>query len=308
MIRVLTGKNSYALNERKRELIAKFLEKNTDFGLERIDASEAEPSRVADALTTLPFLGGERMVVVRDASLNKELIPMLPGLLPRVPETTSVIFIEPQLDSRSEAAKLYTRLASVEKFSALSGNELRRWLEKSIQEAGLTATPRAVDRLLEEVDSQVGLSNEIEKLSLRTQHIDEATVDELVGRTLKATVFEMLDQLVSSRPEKAIETYRALRNTQVDTSYVMSMLGWQLHLMLTVWAAGDRGAEEVAKDSGFSPYSVRKTSQLVRRLRKQQIKGAIGIALDADYRTKSQKVDSDGLVETSLLRLGRLLA
>jgi DNA polymerase III delta subunit len=65
MIITLAGSNFYSLNRRLDELAGKFLAEHGELALERIDAEEADPAAILEAVQSLPFLASRKMVVLR---------------------------------------------------------------------------------------------------------------------------------------------------------------------------------------------------------------------------------------------------
>lgn len=302
------GKNRFALGTRRRELVAAFLDKNPDsFGLERYDALEAEPDKIIDAITTLPFLAGERLVIIRDASLNKDLLTALEGALPRVSEATTVIFTDPALTKTSPLGKLLAKHGTLESIAPLQTTELRRWIQSYVSEQGGSITAGAIDRLTEHSIDQLLLANELDKLLLYDLAITDTTVDLLIEMTPKATIFEMLDQLMAGQTASAIRTIGRLRQNRIELHYIIAMLAWQFQLLTTVWTARGASPERVAADTGFSPFSIRKAQALARRTSRRQLREALGQLVTLDRTLKSRSVDEDGALETTLLKLSTVL-
>ena len=72
MILTLTGENSFALRQRLNELIDKFIAKNGELSVERIDAEEAEAESLIESIQALPFLTAHKMVVGRNGNANQK--------------------------------------------------------------------------------------------------------------------------------------------------------------------------------------------------------------------------------------------
>jgi DNA polymerase-3 subunit delta len=308
VITVLFGKNSFALAQRKHQIIDEFLAAHpASFGLERYDGAEHTAETIVDALTTMPFLSGERLVIVHDVGSGKELAGQLSRVLDRVPETTRAVFIEPSLAKKGEPYATLAKHAALEEFGPIAGAELSRWLADYAKSRGAVVEPQAVRLLLEHSSDQRVLASEIDKLATYSGQITPQTVGLLVERGLKVTVFEMLDALMAGRTERAIEAFRGLSRARVELGYVIAMLGWQFHLLLTVWAAGDRPSRTIAGDSGFSPFSISKTAGLARRCSRQGLRNALKLLVDLDRRLKSRPADGEAALEATLLRLATVL-
>ncbi len=305
----LFGKNAYGLAERKKALLSEFTDKYPDLlGLEQFDAMESEQNRIIDGLTTMPFLSGERLVVVRDASQNSDLADMLPKVLDRIPDSTTAVFVDPLIKKTSPLYKSLAKAGSLEEFLPPTPAELRQWLADYVKLQGGTITPGARDRLLEDGADQFFLTNEVNKLIAYDKTITEITVDLLTESELKSSVFEMLDQLMAGRVVEALKTIRALRKNRIELPYLMAMLGWQLQLLATVHLTGNKSQSEVAAQTGFSPFSLRKSESLARRLTRQQLVEATKTVWLLDRDSKRKSMDVDGALEATILRLSQIFA
>ena len=93
MIVTLTGENAFGLRAELNQRVSEFVAEQGDLALERIDAQEAELSRIQEALTSLPFLASRKLVVLRAPSTNKSFVEQHEQLLADIPETTDVIIV-----------------------------------------------------------------------------------------------------------------------------------------------------------------------------------------------------------------------
>lgn len=309
MILTLTGKNRYELHRKKQSLVDDFLEKQPDaFGVERFGASDADASRIIDSLTALPFLSSERLVVVAEPVSNKELVAMLPAALPRIPETTTAIFVEPGLLKKDKLYAPLSKHGQIEELQLLGPVPLRAWLNSYIAGKGADATTGAVNMLLDITNDQFRLANEIDKLVAYDRNITEANVRFLIELEPRATIFEMLDNLTAARIGEAINALRILRQNRTELGYIISMLAWQLHLIVAVWSAKTDEVNSVAKETGFSAFSIRKSLGLARRLDKARLRQAVSIVASLDLRMKTRTVDEDAALEAAVYKLAQVLS
>src|ERR1700742_2844351 len=119
MVITLTGSNFYLLKNRLDELVAEFVKEHGEFALERIDAEEAEPRAVLDAMQSLPFLAVRKMVVVRGAGANKDISGQIEQIIDSAGDTTDLILYEPSLDKRGAYFKVLKSKTQLEEFAEL---------------------------------------------------------------------------------------------------------------------------------------------------------------------------------------------
>ena len=83
----------------------------------------------------------------------------------------------------------------------------------------------------------------------------------------------------------------------------MAMLAWQLHVLATVKVAGDKSADEIAREAKLSPFVVRKTVMIAKKISLAEVKKLVRRALELDVRMKSQNIDADEALQHFLLTI-----
>jgi DNA polymerase-3 subunit delta len=306
MIITLTGTNSFGLQRTLRELTGRFVEEQGDLALERLDGEEASLERIGEALTSLPFLAAKKMVLLRAPSANKQFMEQAEQLLSGLPETTEVVLVEPKLDKRTAYYKFLKKQTDFREFPELDHNGLASWLadEAKAKQGSLTANDARY--LVERVgtDQQL-LSNELEKLLLYSSKIDRATIDLLTEPTPQSTVFELLDAAFAGNHKRAAQLYAEQRTLKVEPAQIVAMLAWQLHVLALIKTAGDRSADQIAKEAKVNPFVVRKSQGIARRLTLARLRTLTGELLEIDVATKTISIDADEALQHYLLKLAR---
>jgi DNA polymerase-3 subunit delta len=121
MITILTGRNSFMLQQELQRIINKFVSQHTDMGLERLDGEEVEYDRIREGLQSLPFLASKKLVVLRDGSANKQFLENAEKLLKDIPESTDLVIVEPKIDKRLSYFKLLKKIGDFKEFNELDG-------------------------------------------------------------------------------------------------------------------------------------------------------------------------------------------
>ena len=71
MIVAITGNNYFLMQRKLHEIVNKFVAEHGELALQKIDAEEAEPAAILEAVQSLPFLASHKLVVIRNMSANK---------------------------------------------------------------------------------------------------------------------------------------------------------------------------------------------------------------------------------------------
>lgn len=291
----------------RRELqrrTAQFLAEAGDMALERLDAEEVTFERLQEALTSLPFLSSKKLVVIRSGSSNKPFAEQAPELLSNLAETTDVIIVEPKLDKRSSYYKYLKSNTDFQEFAELDAAGLGRWLSATAKEQGGTLSQADATFLVQRVGhNQQLLANELEKLLLASPAITRQTIEQLTDVTPQSTVFELLDAAFSGNTKRALQLYAEQRALRVEPQQIAAMLTWQLHVLALIKTAGQRSPETIAAEAKISPYVVKKSMTIARKLTLTELKRLVADLAEIDSRSKRGTFNIDDALQQYLLAL-----
>jgi DNA polymerase III subunit delta len=306
MVRVLTGENSFMLQQELRRIVDGFVAEHTDMALEQLDGEEAEFDRLRESLQSLPFLANKKLVVLRRPSANKEFIEAAESLLTEIPDTTDALIIEPKLDKRTAYYKFLKKNTEFQEYRELDAPQLAKWLVISATEKSARLSQSYAMYLVNRVGlNQQLLGNELTKLVQYNPTITRQTIDLLTERTPQSTIFELLDAALSGQSKRAIELYKEQRTMKVEPQQILALLGWQLHILALVKTAGDRDPADIAQQAKLNPFVVRKSQGIVHRMTLKQLKDLIHEVLSLDIRLKSESIDADEALQNIIVTLGK---
>lgn len=304
MVITLTGSNFYSLKKRLNELVEGFVDEHGDLALERIDADDAEPRAVLDAVQSLPFLAARKLVVVRGAGNNKDVSGQIEQIIDSAGDTTDMIFYEPAPDKRGSYFRVLKARTQLEDFSELDNRQLAAWLvqeaKKQSGELGLSDASYLVDRI---GLNQEQLAGELEKLLLYEPKITRETIDLLTQKTPQSKVFDLLDAAFGGNKKRALELYDEQRAQKVEPQAIIAMMAWQLRLLVLAKTAGRRSPAQIAKEAGLSPWPVQKAQNLARKIDDNKLRDMVGEALSIDKKGKSTAIDLDEALKTYIVTL-----
>lgn len=304
MITTLTGENSFGWQGALRQLVAEFVAEYGDLALERLDGEEADFSRIQEALTGLPFLSSKKLVVLRTPSRNKQFSDQAEQLLANLPDSTEVIIVEPKLDKRLSYYKFLKSKTDFREFNELDQPGLTRWLMNHAKEQGGSLGANDARHLVERVGlNQQLLGNELDKLLLYSSQISRQTIDLLTDETPQSTIFQFLEAAFAGQNRRLLDLYKEQRALKVEPPQIIAMLAWQLHILAIIKMAGDRPAEDIAKDTKLNPYVVRKSLGIADELSLGELKRLISNLLDIDTKSKTTTIDVDEALQHYLLEL-----
>jgi DNA polymerase-3 subunit delta len=304
MVITLTGRNFYLLKKRLDELTGKFVKEHGELALEKIDAEDAEPQAILDAVQSLPFLTNRKMVVVRGGGLNKAISGQIEQIIDSAGNTTDLIFYEPSADKRTSYFKVLKSQTKLEEYNELDVQSLTKWLIDEAKQLGGLMSLADANYLVERVGpNQEQLAHELDKLVLYEPKVSRNTIDLLTVKTPQSKVFDLLDAAFGGNKKRALELYEEQRAQKVEPQAIMAMIAWQLRLLALTKIAGRRSSQQIAKDAGLSPYPIAKAQNLARKIDDNKLKNMVTEALEIDEKSKTTNISLDEALKTYIVTL-----
>ena len=304
MIVTLMGENDFLRKRELAKLVRGFVDEYGDLALERFDGEEASAAAMRESLQSLPFLSPRKMVVLYTPGTQKAWAENIGDILQDVSETTDVVIVEPKLDKRTGYYKTLKKETDFRELGKLDSNGLAKWVGDYAKEQGGTIRAADVRVLVDRVgDNQQLLASEIDKLLTHSPDITRENIELLTDPMPQSTVFELLDAAFAGNTKRALELYQEQRALKVEPQAIIGMLAWQLHVLATIKAAGDRSADDIAKTAKLNPFVVRKTQSLARNLTLDQIKRLVTDLLELDLKTKTTATNPDEALQLYILKL-----
>ncbi len=348
MIIVLHGQDELRL---RRRLAALRAEAGGEAGaagadLALLDGRDAKPDDILGPALTAPFLSPRRMVVVEGLLARFEggggargggrgprvdtFNPLLEGLAAGIPETTTLVFVEGQLNAgRNPLLRRLdeTGAVTVEHFPELKRGELAQFVREEAEEQGVDfRRGRSVRALPEEEEwrrpreddpaqllaalhpNTLELARELEKLALYTMG-RAATVDDidvLCGGERETTLWDLVDSVLDGEPAKALQALRFLRSRGESVSGLLGQLAAAYRPLATVLDLLEDGAgpEEIGKAIRRPWPRLRDAAiQRARRLGREGVRSAYETLVAADRSIKLGEVRDELALEVAVTRL-----
>jgi len=309
----LYGPETFYQTEVIQALIKKWItEDNRDFNLETFDARESTVNHWLGSARTLSFLGGIKLVVVRNlheaVPQDQDAQTLIDYAQSPIPEACVVVTAD-KVDRKRKLFKTLTGLKTAVACEAPKENELASWLRKRAGETGYSLSPDAARFLVNRVGARPGiLAKELEKTLLyagKNESVSEKDVSEVVGESKLENVFALTDALKTKNPEKALR----LLNNQIDHGEepikILGTIAWQLRMIWEVkhYQQKNLPSGQIAKAMGANPYIVEKALQHTCRFSTQQLRSGYLELVNADRSLKSTTKDLMAVMQTLILNL-----
>lgn len=290
-------------------------------GMEELNESVMDApgtDAIIAACETLPFLAAKRLIIVRDhpalmgrADADERLI----SYIPQVPESAVLVFVcRGKADARKKLYGAFKKRGSVVSFSPLTEQELNAWIIKTFAALGKSVDPNTAALLAFTVGADTALLHqEINKLASLAGDRDTVTQEDVrsvATRSVECTVFEMVDAVVAGQQGKAFALLRDMLSTGSDRLGILAMLLRQFRLMqhIKIMQFEKLPANEIKQRLGMPSFAADRCMRQAQGYTGGQVKQAVQICLDTEFRIKSGQLNQEGALEAAMLALFNLRA
>ena len=285
-------------------------------GMEELNESVMDApatDAIIAACETLPFLADKRLVIVREhpalagrADADERLI----AYIPNVPESAVLVFLcRGKADARKKLYGAVKKAGGIVSFAPLTDAELNTWIVKTFAGMGKTVSPQTASVLSFTVGSDTALlRREIEKLAALAGDRGEVTEEDVhavATRSVECTVFEMVDAVVAGQQGKAFGLLRDMLITGSDRLGILAMLLRQFRLMqhIKIMQFEKLPAGEIKQRLGIAPFAAERCMRQAGGYTGGQVKKAVQICLNAEYKVKSGSWNQEGALESAMLEI-----
>jgi len=267
------------------------------------------------ACDAIPFLAEKRLIIVEGwltrltarrgqelSTSQREMLEALAEYLPRLPETTRLVFVEEKsLPAGHPIVKLAQREARgyVKRFDPPDAKRLPHWIEERVRMRGGEIEPRAAHELAAIVGADLRLlDQEIVKLvtyTNRERPITKTDIEILVPYSQDAVIFDMVDALGRRDGRAAAQTLHRLLDGGDHPLALMGMIVRQFRLLLQVEELKTGGAtpQDVAKALNIHPFPARKLYNQATHFTAAQLEKVYRYLLDTDVEIKTGKIEAE---------------
>ena len=152
---LIYGEEEYLKKQYKEKLRNAMLSPDDTMNYAYYEGKGINVNEVIDLAETLPFFAERRLIILEDSGLFKSSSTELADYLKEMPDTTSIIFIESEVDKRN---KLYKAVQSKGRAVELGRQDeatLIRWVAGNFKREGKNVSESTVRYLLSKVGTDM---------------------------------------------------------------------------------------------------------------------------------------------------------
>lgn len=303
MLYLFCGADELARTEALRTVKTAIPADVADLNVTTLDGRKLKLDALAAACEAFPFLADRRLVIVEDALKgikSSDLRDAVKAYLPRVPDTTDLIFVEREdVDKRSALYTYLKKAATIREFLPKEGAELQRWLHERARQLEVKLAPDAGVLLAEFVGNESrALLNELHKLAAYIGSQGTITADAvrlMVEDNGESSVFAFVDALATRQLGPALGLLRALLADGEAPLKLLFMIGRQVRLLIQVKACMDQRMrpDAIASELKQAPFVVRKAVDQAGRFSTTALVQLHDRLLELDHWSKTGRIDDE---------------
>ena len=284
------------------------------FSFKRFDGPELDVHEFAEAVDAIPFMTERSFVELRDVDINKlKDADAYLKVISDIPDYCTVAFVQNanyEPDGRTKLNKALRAKGTELKFTQQSQNMLEGWVGRRFAAAGKRIEREAVQRLIFiSGDIMSRLIPEIEKIAgfAADDMVTVADVEAVAIPIPEAVVFEMTEH-ISRKDFNA--AFRVLSQLLADKNnepiFMLAVLAAHIRKLYGARIAIEErlGSKYVMDNCGVKlDFVANKLLASAQGFSLSQLKKAVEICAETDFRMKSSGIDSRELLKEAVLRI-----
>jgi len=267
-------------------------------------------ARIVDAARTLPMLGGNRFVLVRNLHelADKEHERLLEYFAKPV-ESCCLVLTADKLDGRSKLLKLAKQRGYLYEAQPLKPGAMRGFISAEARRRKLKIDEAAMAALVDAIGTDLAaLDDALERLSLyagQGQPIRLEAVEAWVSRVRVESIWALVDAVSAQDRRSALKAAASLLDDREPPLRILSLLARQLRMLGRARQALDDGMapDAAAAAAGAPPFKARELARAAGRMNLAKLSQAFRVLCEADLTQKGGKCPPDAALEAAILAL-----
>lgn len=318
MIIFIYGQEQYLAKKQLEDIKTRFIQKYGDIAYDSYDYLEKKFTfeELVRSLYALPFLGGKRLVVIKNlisqsgTILQEKLIKMMKTSKidadiifyeNTVPKKVNMFY---KFLAKNSQVKEFAKLTLASKnqiINELIANKIADKKYHSIIFAKLSNSPKDL----------FYIENEIEKISLFLHDNSKIDIKEdleiLISDKTEENIFAFTDALGYKNTKLALGKLANLLSSGINEFYIMTMIAFELKNLLIIKDvmdnAGVKNSYEIAKLTKQNSFVVGKNLPKVRLFKLDELKLDYKLLLETDINIKNGKMNSRRAIEMLVVKI-----
>ncbi len=312
---LLWGPEDYLREQYLIQLKKKCLpEGEDDFSYKRLEGPALDTLKLQQAVDAMPFMTERTFIELRDVDLNKlSDAEACAKIIADIPDYCTVAFVQNaqfEPDGRLRFIKTLRSEGRELNFTHQSPGKLTEWIARRFAAAGKGIELAATQRLIFiSGDLMNRLIPEIEKVAAyaKGDKVTREDVEAVANHIPEAIVFDMTELIAQKKINSALSVLSELLSDRDNEPIMMlAVLGMQMRRLYAARLALERnlGTKYVMEVCALkADFIASKLMSAARGFTLPQLKRAVELCAETDYRMKSSGTDERELLKEAVLRI-----
>lgn len=305
---LLYGEEAYLKKQYRDKLRNALIQPDDTMNYAYYEGKDVNVREVIDLAETLPFFAERRLITLENTGWFKNASAEFAEYLKEMPETTSMIFVESEVDKRG---KLYKALQSVGRAVELSKQDegtLIRWIAADVKKEQKQITERTVRHFLNKVGTDMeNIQKELEKLFCYTLDKDVITVEDVEAictTQITNQIFDMVHAVAAKRQKQALDYYYDLLALKEPPMRILFLLTRQFKQLLEVKEMAGKGyaKNEIASKVGLHPFVVGKYQEQAKSFSAKELRTILEESVELEESVKTGNLTDTLGVELFIIK------
>lgn len=253
---------------------------------------------------TMPFFGEKRLILMEDSGFFKgNAAAPLAEYLPRMPDTTCMVFVESQVDGRNRLYKLVKEIGCAAEMERQSEERLAEWAARILMRAGKRITGRTMKLFLSKTgDDMENIRMELEKLIGYTGDRDvvsDKDVEAICTVPVTDEIFKMISAVSGGQTNTALDLYKDLLALKEPPMRILNLIGQQFHCLLQIKELLGRGEStgNISSRLKLRPSVVRRMTDAAGTFSREQLLSYVRLCVETEEAVKTGRLNDQLAVE-----------
>lgn len=305
---LLFGEEAYLKKQYKDKLRNAIVSPDDNMNYAYYEGKGININEVIDLAETLPFFAERRLIILEDTGLFKSSSPELADYIKEMPDTTSMIFVETEIDKRGKLYKAVQSKGRAVELGRQDENTLIRWVANNVKQEQKKISENTVRFFLAKVGTDMeNIQKELEKLFCFCMDKDSITaedVEEICTTQITNQIFDMVNAVADKKQRKALELYYDLLALKEPAMRILFLLTRQFKLLLEVKTMDTQGygRKEIAEKTGINPFVVGKYQAQAKVFSSKELRAIMEDSVETEEAIKTGRLTDTLGVELFIIK------
>lgn len=305
---LLYGEEAYLKKQYKEKLRNAMISPDDNMNYAYYEGKGVSVNEVIDLAETLPFFAERRLIIMEDTGLFKSSAGELADYIKDMPDTTSIVFVESEVDKRNKLYKAVQSKGRVIELGRQDESTLLRWVLGNVKRENKQISENTVRHFLAKVGTDMeNIQKELEKLfcyTMEKESITSEDVDAICTTQITNQIFDMVNAVADKNQKKALEYYYDLLALKEPPMRILFLLARQFKLLLEVKTLDKQGypRKEIAEKTGMNPFVVGKYQAQAKAFSGNELRKIMEDAVETEESVKTGSLSDTLGVELFIMR------